>query len=365
MSRIFNFGAGPAILPEPVLAEAAAGVIEINGSGSSVLEVSHRGKDYEAIHFAAQNDLLELLGLSSEEYNVLFIQGGASAQFAFLPLNLLPVGTSADYVNAGEWGSKALKEAQKVGRGTAIEIASSADKNFSYIPKNYKVTPGAQYLHVTTNNTIEGTELFDLPETGGVALVADSSSDFLALSRDYSKFSMIYAGAQKNAGPAGVAIVIAKKEFIAKSAKDIPTIFSYKTYADKDSLYNTPPTFSIYVVGLVAKWLKEFGGLTAIEKQNRAKAAVLYNAIDTASEVFFATVTAKEDRSLMNVTFRLQPKYDALEKEFLLGAQERSLDGLKGHRNVGGFRASIYNAFPPAGVDLLAEYIHEFAKKNS
>jgi len=365
MSRIYNFGAGPAILPEQVLIEAAAGVLEINGSGMSVLEVSHRGKDYEAIHFGAQADLLELLGLSSDEYSVLFVQGGASTQFALLPLNLLPVGATADYVNAGEWGSKALKEAQKVGRGKAIEIASSADKNFSYIPKDYKITPGASYLHITTNNTIEGTELFDLPETGDVPLVADSSSDFLALNRDHSKFSLIYAGAQKNAGPAGVAIVIAKKEFIAKSAKDIPTIFSYSTYADKDSLYNTPPTFAIYVVGLVAKWLKAKGGLAAIEKQNREKAAVLYNAIDSNDAVFKATVTSKEDRSLMNVTFRLQPAFEALEKEFLKGAQERNLDGLKGHRNVGGFRASIYNAFPPAGVDVLAEYINEFAKKNA
>jgi phosphoserine aminotransferase len=365
MSRIYNFGPGPAILPEPVLAEASAGVLEINGSGMSILEVSHRSKEYDAIHAAAQADLLELMGLSAEEYKIMFIQGGASAQFAFLPLNLLPVGTTADYVNAGEWGSKALKEAKKVNRGTAIEIASSADKNFSYIPKNYTITPGSQYLHITTNNTIEGTELFDLPETGDVPLVSDSSSDFLALNRDHSKFSMIYAGAQKNAGPSGVAIVVAKKEFIAKSAKDVPSIFSYHTYNDKDSLFNTPPTFAIYVVGLVAKWLKANGGLAAMEKQNKTKAAVLYSAIDAANEVFFGTVTAKEDRSIMNVTFRLQPKYEALEKEFLKGAQERNLDGLKGHRNVGGFRASIYNAFPPAGVDVLAEYIKEFAKKNA
>ena len=364
MSRIYNFGPGPAILPESVLTEAAAGVLELNGSGMSVLEVSHRGKDYDAIHTNAQTDLLELLGLSADEYKVMFIQGGASMQFAMLPLNLLPVGSSADYVNAGEWGSKAIKEAQKVGRGTPVEIASSADKNFSYIPKDLKLTPGAKYLHITTNNTIEGTELFDLPETGDIPLVADSSSDFMALNRDHSKFSMIYAGAQKNAGPAGVGIVVAKKEFIAKSSKDVPTILSYPTYADKDSVFNTPPCFAIYVVGLVAKWLKANGGLAAMEKRNRTKAAVLYNAIDAASEVFFATVTAKEDRSLMNVTFRLQPKYEALEKEFLNGAQERSLDGLKGHRNVGSFRASIYNAFPPAGVDALAEFIKEFAAKN-
>jgi phosphoserine aminotransferase len=365
MKRIYNFGAGPAILPEPVLEEAAAGVREINGSGMSVLEISHRGKDYEAIHFGAEADLLELLHLSADEYKVMFIQGGASMQFAMLPLNLLPVGATADYVNAGEWGSKALKEAQKVKRGTAVEIATSADLNFSYIPKDFTVAPGAAYLHVTTNNTIEGTELFDLPVTGDVPLVADMSSDFMALDRDHTKFSLLYAGAQKNAGPAGVGIVIAKKELLAKSAKDLPAILSYPTYSDKDSLFNTPPCFAIYVVGLVAKWLKSNGGLAAMEKQNRAKAAVLYSAIDKNSAVFKATVTAREDRSLMNVTFRLQPQYEALDKDFLKGAQERSLDGLKGHRNVGGFRASIYNAFPPAGVDLLAEYINEFATKNA
>jgi phosphoserine aminotransferase len=363
MNRIYNFGAGPAILPESVLEEAAAGVLEINGSGMSVLEVSHRGKDYEAIHFGAQSTLLELLGLSADEYTVMFIQGGASMQFAMLPMNLLPTGSSADYVNAGEWGSKGLKEAQKVGRGTAFEVASSADKNFSYIPKNFAITPGANYLHITTNNTIEGTEWFDLPDAGDTPLVADMSSDFMALNRDHSRLSMLYAGAQKNAGPAGVGIVIAKKEFIAKSQKDVPAILSYPTYADKDSLFNTPPCFAIYVVGLVAKWAKASGGLAALEKQNREKAAVLYNAIDANSAVFKATVTTKEDRSLMNVTFRLQPEFEASEKDFLAGAQARNMDGLKGHRNVGGFRASIYNAFPPAGVDALAAYITEFAAK--
>jgi phosphoserine aminotransferase len=364
MSRIYNFGAGPAILPEPVLEEAAAGVVEINGSGMSVLEISHRGKDYEAIHEPAQADLLDLLGLSGDEYKVMFIQGGASMQFAMLPMNLLPSGTTAYYVNAGVWGSKAIKEAQKVNRGKPVEIASSADKNFSYIPKNLNITPGAQYLHITTNNTIEGTELFDLPNAGDVPLVSDSSSDFLALNRDHGKFSMIYAGAQKNAGPAGVAIVVARRDFIAKSSKDVPAILSYGTYADKDSLYNTPPCFAIYVVGLVAKWLKAKGGLSAMEQENRLKAGKLYSAIDAVGEVFFATVSAQEDRSLMNVTFRLQPKYESLEKDFLKGAQEMHLDGLKGHRNVGGFRASIYNAFPAAGVDLLTDYITEFARKS-
>jgi phosphoserine aminotransferase len=360
MARIYNFSAGPATLPESVLEEAAAGVLEIAGSGMSILEVSHRGKQYDAIHAETRDTLLRVLGLSADDYSLLFIQGGASLQFAMVPLNLLDEGGKAEYVNAGEWGSKAIKEAKKVGKGSVAEIASSADKNFSYIPKDYAISPDATYLHLTTNNTIEGTELFDLPATD-VPIIADMSSDFMALNRDHSKFSLIYAGSQKNAGPAGVTIVAARKDLLAKSVTNLPSMLAYKTFVDSDSLYNTPPVFAIYVVGLVAKWVESQGGLAGIEKKNKEKAGLLYSAIDELSDVFYGTVTAKEDRSLMNVTFRLQPKYEALEKEFVSEATKRGLDGLKGHRSVGGFRASIYNAFPLAGVEALVAYMKEFA----
>lgn len=361
MNRIYNFGAGPAILPEPVLEEAARGVLELDSSGMSILEISHRSKEYEKIHFGAQEALLRIMGLSPDDYAVLFLQGGASMQFAMLPMNYLGEGDVADYVNAGEWGTKAIKEARKVSLGTANEIASSADKNFSYIPKDFSVDPSSRYLHITTNNTIEGTEWFDTPKPS-VPLVSDMSSDFLAVSRDFGSFSLMYAGAQKNAGPSGVTLVVARKSFLAEAAANVPTILSYKTYWEKDSLYNTPPCFAIYVVGLVAQWIEKQGGLAAVEKLNREKASLLYQALDEHASLFQPTVTAKEDRSLMNVTFRLQPQYAELEKEFLAGAKERKLDGLKGHRSVGGFRASIYNAFPIEGVRALVDYIQEFAR---
>jgi phosphoserine aminotransferase len=364
MNRIYNFGAGPAILPVPVLEEAARGVLELDSSGMSILEISHRSKEYEKIHFGAQEALLRIMGLSPEDYAVLFLQGGASMQFAMLPMNYMGVGDVADYVNAGEWGTKAIKEAKKVGLGTAYEVASSSDSNFSYIPKDFTVHPGSRYLHITTNNTIEGTEWFDTPKPA-VPLVSDMSSDFLAVQRDFSSFGLIYAGAQKNAGPSGVTVVVARKSFLAEAGGNVPTILSYKTYWEKDSLYNTPPCFAIYVVGLVAQWIENQGGLAAVEKVNREKASLLYRTLDNLSSFFQPTVTAKEDRSLMNVTFRLLLRYEELEQEFLAGAKERNLDGLKGHRSVGGFRASIYNAFPIEGVRALTEYMQEFARTKS
>jgi len=360
MNRIYNFSAGPAILPEPVLEEAAKGVLELGGSGMSILEISHRSKEYEKVHFEAQERLLRIMGLSADEYAVLFLQGGASMQFAMVAMNYLGEGDIADYVNAGEWGTKAIKEAKKVGLGTAREIASSADRNFSYIPKKFTVDPNARYLHITTNNTIEGTEWFDTPKTS-VPLISDMSSDFLAVQRDFGSFSLIYAGAQKNIGPSGVTVAVARKSFLAQASDNVPTILSYKTYWEKDSLYNTPPCFAIFVVGLVAKWIEEQGGLAAVERKNKEKAGLLYHTLDELSGFYMPTVTAKEDRSLMNVTFRLQPRYEELEKEFLAGAKERKLDGLKGHRSVGGFRASIYNAFPIEGVRELTQYLREFA----
>ena len=342
MKRIYNFSAGPAILPLPVLEEASRGILEINHSGMSILEVSHRGKDYEAVHFDARERILRVLGLSPDTYTVLFLGGGASTQFAMLPMNLLKPEQTADYVNSGEWGSKAIKEAKKLGKVNVA--ASSEDIKFSAIAKNLNLTPGAAYVHITTNNTIEGTEYAELPETNGVPLVADASSDIFARALDYSKFHLLYAGAQKNAGPAGVTMVIARKDFIEQSRDDIPAILSYKTHAKSDSLYNTPPAFAIYVVGLVMKWSEDNGGLSAVERRNREKAQLIYDALDAHPDAYDPAVTDKTDRSLMNVTFRLRNA--ELEKEFLSGAQSRDMDGLKGHRNVGGFRRFHLQRFP-------------------
>ena len=357
--RIYNFSAGPAILPEPVLEEAAQGVREIANSGMSILEVSHRGPQYDAIHADAEQRLLRVLGLSADEYVPLFLQGGASMQFAMVPQNFLAPGQSADYVVGGDWGAKALKEAKYF--GDAREAASSKADGYSHIPKKFTQTPGARYVHITTNNTIEGTEYFELPGTGGAPLIADGSSDFLALNRDHSKFTLLYAGAQKNAGPAGVTMVVARKSFLATANTSLPKISAYKTFAEANSLYNTPPTFAIYVVGLVLKWVEDQGGLAAVEQNNRQKARVLYDALDENTPFYEPTVTEKGDRSLMNVTWRLgNPE---MEKDLLAEAKAHKMDGLKGHRSVGGFRASIYNAFPAQGVQALADFLRDFAAR--
>jgi len=358
MKRVFNFGAGPATLPVAVLEEASRGILEIGGSGMSILEVSHRSKVYETVHFDARDRLLRALGLDATEYAALFLGGGASLQFAMLPMNLLAGGT-ADYVNTGEWSSKAIKEAKRF--GTVNVAGTSEDKKFSYIPKTLKLTPGAKYVHVTTNNTIEGTELAALPDAGDVPLVADASSDILGRLYDFKRFSMIYAGAQKNLGPAGVTVVVAKRKWLESATDEIPAILSYKTHLKNDSLYNTPPAFAIYTVGLVLKWVEEQGGVAALDKRNRDRAATIYNALDAAPGVYDPAVTDKADRSCMNVTFRLRDA--GKEKEFLAGAEALGLDGLKGHRSVGGFRASIYNAMPQAGIDALVAHIQQFAKK--
>ena len=357
--RIYNFSAGPATLPESVLQEAAEGVCEINNSGMSLLEVSHRGKDYEAIHAEAEAALLRILGLSAEEYTPMFLQGGASQQFAVLPMNFLSAGDIADYIVSGDWGAKALKEAKYF--GDIREVASTKAERYAFIPKTFTQSPGAKYLHFTTNNTIEGTEYFELPNVGDTPLVADSSSDFLALERDYTQFSLIYAGAQKNAGPAGVTMVVARNSFLDTARQDIPAIFAYKTHRDAHSLYNTPPAFAIYVVGLVLKWVEAQGGLNAVEANNRAKAAILYSALDDLDAFFEPAVTEKADRSLMNVTWRLRD--ESLTADLLAEAKSLKLDGLKGHRSVGGFRASIYNAFPLQGVQVLADFLRDFAHR--
>jgi phosphoserine aminotransferase len=357
MKRIYNFSAGPAVLPVPVLEEASRGVLEIGDSGMSILEVSHRGKDYEAIHFDAKARLLRVLGLSAEEHDALFLGGGASLQFAMLPMNYLSSDRTADYVDTGSWAIKAMQDARRF--GAAHVAASSEDRGYSCIPKALDLTPGACYLHITTNNTIEGTEWTELPDTGGIPLVADASSNFMGRDYDYSRFSLLYAGAQKNAGPAGVTLVVARKDFLSQANPDLPAMLAYQTHVKNDSLYNTPPIFGVYVVGLVLKWIEEQGGLTILEARNREKASAVYAALDEFPDVYEPVVTVPEDRSLMNVTFRLRDT--GREKEFLAGAQKQGMDGLKGHRSVGGFRASLYNAFPLEGAHALAEYLRAFA----
>ena len=360
MKRIYNFSAGPAILPTPVLEAASSAVVEFNGSGMSLLEVSHRGKDYEAVHFGTQARLLSVLGLASDEYSVLFLGGGASMQFAQLPMNFLGKDDTADYIHTGEWSKKAIGEAKRF--GTVNVAGSSEAEKYACLPTALNLTPNAKYVHFTSNNTIEGTEFKSAPNTNGVPLIVDMSSDIFAIDRDHSQFDLIYAGAQKNAGPAGVTIVVVRKSYLATATDDIPAILSYKTHAKADSLYNTPPTFPIFVVGEVLKWIEAQGGVAAMQAHNEAKAGAIYDALDAHPDFYDPAVTVKADRSLMNITFRI--KNGDLEKAFLAGAQERDMDGLKGHRSVGGFRASVYNAFPKEGCEALAAYIHEFAKQN-
>jgi len=361
MRRIYNFSAGPAILPVSVLEEASKAVLELNGSGMSLLEVSHRGKDYDAIHAETMSRLLKTLGLSSEEYAVAFFGGGASLQFAILAMNYLAAGETADYIESGEWGVKAVQEARRVGN---VNIAAtSVDTKYDRIPKTLALSaPGvAKYVHITTNNTIEGTQYFDLPETNGAPLVADMSSDIFALARDYSRFDLIYAGAQKNAGPAGVTIAIIKRSFLEKAHKNVSPMLSYAVQVQKDSLYNTPPVFPIFVVNEVLKWIEEQGGVSAMEQRNREKAALIYDALDAFPNFYTPAAGDPADRSLMNITWRLAD--ESLGKEFLAEAKAKEMDGLPGHRNVGGFRASIYNAFPREGCQALADLLRDFAQR--
>ncbi len=357
MKRIFNFSPGPAILPVSVLEEASKAVLEIADSGMSVLELSHRGKIYEAIHQEARAKCLQLMGLSPEEYTVIFMGGGASTQSAIVPMNFLRPGQTADYVDGGEWGGKAIKEAK--GLGTVNVAGSSAATKHSSLPREFKWTPGAAYAHLTTNNTIEGTQMRFVPDCPA-PIVMDASSDFLGHSMDWNKVSLVYAGAQKNAGPAGVTIIVAKKSFLATAKTDIPAIFQYNVHDKADSLYNTPPAFPIYVFGLVLKWIEAQGGVAAIEKKNEAKAKLVYDVIDAFPDFYEAAVSNKEDRSWMNITWRLK---DATKEEaFFKEAKAKGLDGLKGHRNVGGFRASVYNAFPVEGCAALGQFLRDFAK---
>lgn len=357
--RAINFNAGPAALPLSALERAARELLDIGGTGMSIMEHSHRGKTYEAVHNEAIALTRELMAVP-DDYDVLLLQGGASGQFAMVPMNLLEAGKSSDYVLTGSWSQKAYKEAKTIGEAR-VAGSTEQDKKFARIPQEdeLKLDANAAYLHITTNNTIFGTQWHHLPDAGNVPLVADMSSDIMWRPVDVKKFGLIYAGAQKNLGPSGVVLVIVKKDLVAAGRKDIPTIFQYRTHSENNSLYNTPNTFGIYILRNVLADVKENGGLGAMEKHNRDKGDKLYAAIDARPD-FYRCPVEKESRSLMNVVFNL-PNAE-LETEFLAGASKRNMVGLKGHRSVGGIRVSIYNAALTEWVAALTDYMNEFQK---
>ena len=359
MKRVFNFSAGPAVLPLEVLQQAAAEMCDWRGTGMSVMEMSHRGKEFISIHAQAEADLRELMAIPAN-YKVLFMQGGAIGENAIIPMNLLRGKTSADYINTGEWSKKSIKEAKKY--CTVNVAATSEANNFTSVPKQntWKLDPNAAYVHICSNETIGGVEYHFIPDTGSVPLVADMSSNILSRPMDVSKYGLIYGGAQKNIGPAGLTIVIVRDDLIGNALPITPSAFDYKQQADNDSMYNTPPTYSVYIAGLVFQWLKKQGGLTAIAEYNRKKAALIYDYLDSSS--FYISPVAREDRSLMNVPFKTSS--EALDEAFLKGAQAQGMLQLKGHRSVGGIRASIYNAMPIEGVQALVAYMKEFEAKN-
>jgi phosphoserine aminotransferase len=354
MSRIFNFSAGPAMLPAEVLSRAGDEMLDWHGSGTGVMEMSHRGKEFMSIAAEAERDLRELLAIPAA-YKVLFLQGGATLQFAQVPMNLLRGKGKADYVLTGEWSKKAAKEAK--GYCDVAVAASSEDRNFTYAPKKWNVRKDAAYVHYCSNETIGGVEFHDIPSVE-IPLVADASSHFLSRPLDVSRFGLIYAGAQKNAGPAGLTFVIVREDLIGHAQKGTPTVMDYKLQADAGSMLNTPATYAMYIAGLVFKWLKALGGVQEIEKRNVEKARLLYDFLDATS--FYGNPVAKEDRSRMNVPFTL--KDPSLDESFLKGAAERGMVQLKGHRSVGGMRASIYNAMPIEGVKCLVDYMREFER---
>jgi len=355
MTRVFNFSAGPAALPESVLRQAADEMLDWHGSGMSVMEMSHRGKEFISIHAEAEALLRELMAVP-KNYKVLFMQGGAMAENAIVPMNMLRGKASADYINTGEWSKKSIKETKKYAK---VNVAASSEStNFDRIPKRdtWQLDKDAAYVHICSNETIGGVEYHYTPDVGEVPLVADMSSSILSRPVDVSKYGLIYGGAQKNIGPAGLTIVIVRDDLIGQALPITPSAFDYKQQADNDSMLNTPPTYAIYIAGLVFKWIKAQGGLAGIEKHNRTKAALLYDLLDTSA--FYSSPVAIEDRSLMNVPFKL--KDESLDETFLKGAQARSMLQLKGHRSVGGMRASIYNAMPMEGVKALVAYMKEF-----
>ena len=360
-NRVYNFNPGPATLPLEVLKEAQAEFLNFNNSGMSILEISHRAKQYAEVHAKAKADIKELMGLG-DDYEVLFCQGGASTQFAMVPLNFASKEHPGNYVLSGSFATKAYKEAELLGVGEIA--ASSKDREFRHIPTQdeLKINPEAAYVHLCYNNTIYGTEYHYVPDTKGVPLFADMSSDMLSRPVDLKNFDLMYAGVQKNLGPAGVVLVVAKKELLAKSPETLPTMFRYSTFLKKDSLYNTPPAFCIYMVGKVAAWIKAQGGLAEMEKRNKKKAALLYDAIDN-SNGFYRGHADKDSRSFTNVTFRLPN--EELEAKFVAEALANGLSGVKGHRSVGGMRASIYNAMPYEGALKLAEFMDKFRLANA
>jgi phosphoserine aminotransferase len=360
MARAHNFNAGPAGLPLPALERAQRELLDFEGTGMSIIEHSHRGKAYEAVHNEAIALVRELLAVP-DDYHVLFLQGGASQQFAQIPMNLLPPGKSADYIVTGGWAEKAYEEAGRIGT-VRIAATTAVDKRYTRIPRQeeLKLDPGAAYVHMTTNNTLFGTQWHWLPDVGRVPLVADMSSDFMWKRFDVSKFALIYAGAQKNIGPSGVVVVLGRKDLIDGARKDIPTIFRFATHAANNSLYNTPPTFSIYLIRNVLLYTKEIGGLEEVERQNRKKGELLYAAIDQNPD-FYRGPVEKESRSFMNVVFRLPS--EELEKRFVAEAAKQTMVGLAGHRSTGGVRASIYNAVAYESVERLVDFMKDFSKR--
>jgi len=358
--RIYNFAAGPAILPEPVLKEAQEQLWALPGVGMSILEISHRSKVFDKIIAEAKEGLKSLLGIN-DNYELLFLQGGASLQFSMIPLNLMVKNKKADYIVTGSWSKKAVKEAKRV--GTVNIAASTEEGNFKRIPKQeeLKLDPQADYVHFTSNNTIFGSEWHKEPEVGNVPLVCDASSDMLHKKIDVNKYALIYAGAQKNMGPSGVTFIILRKDMLERSSDSLHTMLNYKTHTENNSLYNTPNVFGIYIINLVCKWLKGLGGLDGMYKINKEKADILYKCIDE-SGGFYKGHADKDSRSLMNITFNLAT--EDLEKKLVSEATAAGFDGLKGHRSVGGLRASIYNAFPKKGVEDLVSFMKDFQKKN-
>ena len=360
MSRPYNFSAGPAVLPLEVLKKAQEELVDWHGSGMSVMEMSHRGKEYMSIHEGAEKNLRKLMNIP-DNYKVLFLQGGASTQFAMVPLNLFSATKKADYINTGAWSKKAISEAKRYG---AIKVvATSEPQNFNHIPKLTKdmFSPDADFVHITTNNTIYGTCYPELPDTGSVPLVADMSSDILSKPYDVTKFGLIYAGAQKNIGPSGLTIVIIREDLIGKAMDITPTMLNYKTHSEEASLYNTPPCYTIYIAGLVFEWMLASGGVDAMEKRNREKSDILYNYLDN-SKLFKGTVETRS-RSIMNIPF--VTGNEQLDDKFIAEASKKGLKTLKGHRSVGGMRASVYNAMPKEGVQALVDFMKEFENSNS
>jgi phosphoserine aminotransferase len=358
VQRVFNFSAGPAVLPVSVLEEAQRDLVALPGVGMSILEISHRSRTFEDILARTEADLRSLGSIPST-HKVLFLQGGASLQFSMVPMNLLASGRTADYIVTGGWAQKALKEAQRVG---SIHVAASTEsENFSRIPRQdeLQLSADAAYVHFTSNNTLFGTQWKTEPQVGDVPLVCDTSSDMLSRPIDFGKYGLIYAGAQKNLGPSGVTLVIIREDLLARSAKSLPTMLNYAVHVENGSMYNTPNTFGIYLMGLVVKWALAQGGLAEIAVRNERKAGKLYAEIDRSG--FYRGTAAKDSRSLMNVTFRLPS--EELEKTFVKESTAAGFDGLKGHRSVGGMRASIYNAFPEEGVEALVQFMQEFEKK--